>query len=134
VNVSVAYLDILAILERIVALLVIILDIDILRMHEEIVGVTEVDMAQTDVAAVPECLLGVRDSDMCKLDAVHLAEHLGCLDERVGHFEIRRVPKRGPCSGDEHAVGDIKALDMPERIFPLKTTMGGGYVRTAFKG
>ena len=63
-------------------------DVDVLAVHEEVVGLADVAVAEANVAAVPECFGGVGYYDVSEVDAVHFAEHFGGFDSGVAHGEV----------------------------------------------
>ena len=80
--------DVSAILEGIVAVLPPSVDVDIVGVHEEIVGMVDLHIAGDDVGYMPESFLSVGDGDVAEFYAIHLAEHLRSVDAGIGHDKI----------------------------------------------
>ena len=55
-------------------------------------------------------------------DAVHFAEHLGCLDTRILHVEVARIPQGRTGAFREEAVADGEAIADPKGIFSFEGT------------
>lgn len=118
-----------AVLERIVASLRVILYADVFAVHEDIIALVDLYVAQLHVAAVPERFLCKRQLYVLQPDAVHLAEHLGGFDPRVAHRKVARIPQRRACALGEEAIPDDEPVDVPERVFAFETAIDGFDIR-----
>lgn len=89
-------------------------------MHEEVIGMLDINVAQFYTVAMPQCFLCVGDMNIGQLQVTHFAEHLGSLNNGVGHNETVRVPQGGTRSRSEDTTIDLEAVDVPQRIFTLE--------------
>ena len=71
-------------------------------------------------------------------DAVHFAEHLGCLDTGILHVEVARIPQGRAGALREQAVADGESVADPEGIFSLEGAANrrdaGGLFQRRFAG
>ena len=121
VDFGIANLHVAAILERIITLLPVVGDADMLAVHEEVIGPVDAHVFQRHVAAVPQGLLGIGQLNVFEFDAVHFAKHLRRVDVRVRHPQAARVPQGSPCPFGEKAVAHDEPVVVPKRIFALET-------------
>jgi len=84
--------------------------------------------------APPEHLVGVGHLHIFDLDVMHLAEHLGSVDPRIGHFQVVGIPQGGTGADIEEASVDGEAVDVPERIIPFEPAIDGFDVAALFNG
>ena len=124
-NLGIADRHVTAILERIIPVLHVILDPDILTVQEKVVGTVRPNVFQVHVTAMPQRLLRVRNLHVLEPDTVHLAKHLRRLDPGVAHAQIARIPQRSAGSLRKKTFPYDKAVVMPERIFSLEATPHG---------
>ncbi len=134
VQVGVADDHVLGVLEGVVALELEILYLQVVRMHEDVVGVHGFHVLQDGPVTVPEGFLGIRELDILQIGIRDAAEHLGGFDERIEHLAAAGVPQGGAGSFPEDAVSDGEAVALPEGVFPFEFTVFGLYVCALFEG
>ena len=115
-DVGIAQRDVLAVLEDIFRVAAQTVDLDVLREHEGIGAVVQLQVAGTHVATAPEGLVGIVDDDILQVEVVHLAEHLRPVDARVAHVHVVAVPEGRAGADVKLAAVDPEAVDMPEGI------------------
>ena len=50
-------------------------------------------ISDVQILATPEYFIGIVHLYILYFDVVHLAEHFGCVDRRIGHFQIVGIPQ-----------------------------------------
>ncbi len=73
-------------------MLTVTVDINIGAVHEQIVGVCHFDITECYITAMPQSLGSIRYTDISQRKTVHLAEHLGRVDQRIAHLKITGIP------------------------------------------
>ena len=122
-NACVPDCHIAAVLKGVVPLVAIVANADVVRVQEKIVAFGDVDVFKIHSAAVPEGFGGVRHFDASQSDIFRVAEHFRGVNYGIRHKKVLGVPDGGATSGREEGMGDFKAVCVPERILPFKSTV-----------
>ena len=80
----------------------------------------ELNIVELQTAHAPKGLVGIGEDDVAQGEVVHLAEELGCVDDRVFHHHVVGVPDGTAALGREIAVGDMAAVDVPPGVFAIE--------------
>ena len=119
---GVADFNVAAILERIIALLTVIGDANVLAVHEQIIGPLDTHVFQRNAAAMPQRFLSIGQFDIRQLQILHFAEHLRGLDARIGHPQSARIPKRSASPLGKKTIAHDESVVVPERVLSLEAT------------
>ena len=127
VNLGVADHHIAAVLESIVAVMNIVGDINVGRMHEEIIGMIGRHVPEFDIAAVPKRFHRVGEFYLLEVDIFHVAEHLRRIDSGVLHAHIAGAGRKAAAL-KRHMFG------VPEGVFAFEEAVSGGDVFHVLQG
>ena len=92
------------------------------------------EVADTDIVAPPEYFIGIVHDHILYIDDVHFTEHLGRIYYGVLHFQMVGIPQCRTSADSEITVAYREAMDMPERVIALETTIRGYYVAALLYG
>ena len=122
------------ILEHILAVALESVDTDVPAEHERIGAAVQDEVLRMYAAASPEHLVGVVHRDVLERELLHLAEHLGRIDDGVFHCEVVGVPQGRAASRCKIAVPYGEAVHMPEGVVPDEAAVRRENVGTLLYG
>ena len=83
----------------------------------------QLQISDVQILATPEYFIGIVHLYILNFDVVHLAEHFGCVDTRIGHFQMVGIPQCRTPADIEKTTVDYKPVNMPEGVIPFESTI-----------
>lgn len=120
---GIAQLYILHILENVFAVALQSVYADVATEHERISSSMQLQISDVQILATPEYFIGIVHLYILNFDVVHLAEHFGCVDTRIGHFQMVGIPQCRTPADIEKTTVDYKPVNMPEGVIPFESTI-----------
>src|SRR5699024_3313667 len=96
---------------------------DVATEHERISSSMQLQISDVQILATPEYFIGIVHLYILNFDVVHLAEHFGCVDTRIGHFQMVGTPQCRTPADIEKTTVDYKPVNMPEGVIPFEPTI-----------
>ena len=119
-DLSMVYLHVLAVLKHVLRVALQSVDIDVLREHEGIGALVQLDIPESEAVDLPESLVGIIDHHILQLHVAHLTEELRPVDGAVAHHQVVGVPDGRARARGEVAAFDTRPVDVPPGVLAIE--------------